>query len=57
MYILIYSKCPKKKLNYTCNKGLTEGITTAIIENMSKLSLYERPLHCTDVKRETLLNN
>ena len=21
---------------------------------MSKLSLYERPLHCTDIKRETL---
>ena len=24
------------------------------MENMKKLSLYERPLHCTDKKRETL---
>ena len=24
------------------------------MENMNKLSLYERPLHCTDKKRETL---
>ena len=22
--------------------------------NMNKLSIYQRPLHCTDVKRETL---
>ena len=36
------------------NKGLVDGITTIFIENMNKLSLYERPVHCTDVKRETL---
>ena len=24
------------------------------MENMNKLSLYERPIHCTDKKRETL---
>ena len=24
------------------------------MENIKKLSLHERPLHCTDVKRETL---
>ena len=38
----------------TSNKGLGEGITSLIIDNMNKLSLYERPLHCTDKKRETL---
>ena len=38
----------------TKNKGLTEGISNVFIENMSKLSLYERPMHCTDIKRETL---
>ena len=42
------------KLDYTKNKGLAEGLSNAIIENMNKLSLYERPLHCTDAKRETL---
>jgi len=24
------------------------------MDNMNKLSIHERPLHCTDVKRETL---
>jgi hypothetical protein len=38
----------------TKNKGLTEGVSDIFIENMNKLSLYERPLHCTDVKRETM---
>ena len=41
-------------LNLTKNKGLTEGLSNIFIENMNKLSLYERPLHCTDNKRETL---
>ena len=38
----------------TKNKGLTEGVSDIFIENMNKLSVYERPLHCTDVKRETV---
>lgn len=38
----------------TRDKGLTEGLSNVFIENMNKLSIYERPLHCTDVKRETL---
>ena len=41
-------------LDFTKNNGLVEGLSNAIIENMNKLSLYERPLHCTDLKRETL---
>ena len=43
-----------KNLLTTRDKGSVEGISDIIIDNMSKLSLYERPLHCTDVKRETL---
>ena len=43
-----------EQLNFTKNKGLTEGLSNAIVENMNKLSLYERPLHCTDIKIETL---
>lgn len=38
----------------TKDKGLIEGITNIFIENMNQLSFYERPLHCTDTKRETL---
>ena len=43
-----------KNLLTTKEKGQAEGISNIIIENMNKLSLYERPLHCTDKKREIL---
>ena len=43
-----------KNLLTTKEKGQTRGISNIIIENMNKLSLYERPMHCTDKKRETL---
>ena len=43
-----------KQLDFTKTNGLANGISKTILENMSKLSIYERPLHCTDIKRETL---
>jgi hypothetical protein len=43
-----------KNLLITKDKGLGEGLSNIIIENMNKLSLYERPMHCTDKKRETI---
>ena len=42
------------QLNFAKNKGLSEGISKVFIDNINKLSLYDRPLHCTDIKRETL---
>jgi hypothetical protein len=41
-------------LMLTKSKGLIEGVSNIFIENMNKLSLYERPMHCTDAKRETM---
>ena len=41
-------------LMITKNKGLSEGVSNIFIENMNKLSLRERPMHCTDMKRETV---
>ena len=38
----------------TKDKGLSEGVSNIFIENMNKLSLHERPMHCTDMKRETV---
>ena len=38
----------------TKDKGITEGVSNIFIENMNKLSLYERPLHCTDSEQETV---
>ena len=42
------------QLEYTTNNGLCKGITRVIMDNMNKLSKYERPLHCSDLKRETI---
>ena len=41
-------------LMITKEKGIAEGVSNIFIENMNKLSLYERPIHCTDTKRETV---
>jgi hypothetical protein len=43
-----------KNLLTTKSKGLGNGINEIINENMNKLSLEKRPVHCTDKKRETL---
>lgn len=43
-----------QNLLITKDKGLAEGITNIFIENMNKLPLTQRPLHCTDIKRETI---
>jgi len=43
-----------KNLLTTKDRGIGEGVSNIIIDNMNKLSLYERPMHCTDTKRETL---
>lgn len=43
-----------ENLLLTRDKGLSEGLSNVFIENMNKLSLHERPMHCTDIKRETL---
>jgi uncharacterized coiled-coil protein SlyX len=43
-----------EQLDFTNKKGLADGLSKSIIDNMNKLSIYQRPMHCTDVKRETL---
>ena len=43
-----------EQLDFTTNNGLEKGITKIIMDNMNKLDVTERPLHCTDIKRETL---
>ena len=47
-------KLTPDELNFAKTKGLSEGISKVFIDNINKLSLYDRPLHCTDIKRETL---
>ena len=47
-------KVSLEQLDYTKKHGLEKGLTKTILDNISKLTLYERPIHCTDTKRETL---
>ena len=34
--------------------GFVEGITKTIVKCINDMELYDRPLHCTDLKRETI---
>ena len=34
--------------------GYVEGISSIIVKNLQKLDITERPVHCTDRKRETI---
>jgi len=41
-------------LLYSKQNGAIEGISNVIIKGLNELDIAKRPLHCTDVKRETL---
>ena len=41
-------------INYIRNNGLMDGISSVFINGLKQLDTYKRPIHCTDVKRETL---
>ena len=34
--------------------GYVEGMSNILIDNLKKTDIYKRPVHCSDVKRETL---
>ena len=34
--------------------GYVEGMSNIIIDNLQKTDVYKRPVHCSDIKRETL---
>ena len=41
-------------LDYIKNNGLMEGISTLFVNNLNQLDTCKRPIHCTDIKKETL---
>ena len=41
-------------INYIRDKGLMDGISSVFINGLKQLDTYKRPIHCTDIKRETL---
>lgn len=41
-------------LEYVGRNGYVSGITKIIMDSLSQLDIYKRPVHCTDVKREVI---
>ncbi len=41
-------------LNMTTNRGLIEGVTLTMMRGLEKLQIHERPIHCSDLKREIM---
>lgn len=41
-------------LEYVGNNGYVDGITNLFMKGLKELDIYKRPIHCTDVKRETI---
>ena len=41
-------------LHNTGQLGFVDGISKIILDNLRQLSVNERPIHCTDIKRETM---
>ena len=41
-------------IDYTKDNGLIEGISKILINELKKLGTYNRPIHCTDSKRDVL---
>jgi hypothetical protein len=41
-------------LQYTSSNGLIEGVSSVFVNGLKQLDTYKRPIHCTDIKRETL---
>ena len=41
-------------LLYSKKNGLVEGISNVMIRGLKELDIYKRPIHCTDVKRDTM---
>ena len=43
-----------KDLERTGKLGFVEGISSILLDGLKELDIYKRPIHCTDVKRETV---
>jgi hypothetical protein len=47
-------KLSLEDLEYTGRKGYIEGISNIILKNLKRIGEYDRPIHCSDNKREIL---
>jgi hypothetical protein len=44
----------REDLENNAQLGFVNGISKIILDNLRQLSINERPIHCTDIKRETM---
>lgn len=44
----------QRDLENNAQLGFVNGMTKILMDNLKQLTLYERPIHCTDVKREVM---
>jgi hypothetical protein len=42
------------ELEYIGNHGYVNGMTKMIMERLTEMDITKRPIHCTDIKRETM---
>jgi hypothetical protein len=47
-------KITLQDLEYTKMKGIVEGVSSIIVNNLKGMDVHKRPIHCTDLKRETM---
>ena len=47
-------KITLEDLQYSRLNGLVDGISNVMIRGLRELDIYKRPIHCTDVKRDTM---
>ena len=41
-------------MEFTKNNGIIEGVSSIIVNNLKGMDVHKRPIHCTDMKRETM---
>jgi hypothetical protein len=41
-------------LLFSKTNGISRGVTDVMIKGLKQLDIYKRPIHCTDVKRDTM---
>jgi hypothetical protein len=44
----------REDLMNTGNVGFVDGVSKILIDTLKQLGVHERPIHCTDLKRETM---
>jgi hypothetical protein len=41
-------------LLFSKDNGITRGVTDIMMKRLKELDIYKRPIHCTDIKRDTM---